>query len=305
MTPPPNNTMPDNPVISSLDQLKRALDQLDGQSIPPETLTSIQEARHALEVYARSGEGHPVQNRPIEPGEFIQQLNELRYRYVSLISHELRTPMTTIRGYTELMTQGIVGPITEQQHEFLKIIRNNVDRMAALVSNLSDITRIETGRLQLKPAYVQLQVAVKEALKSLRSTIDEKHLELSIDIPDDLAPAYVDPDRLQQILANLLHNAWKYTPAAGQIAIRADQQDTFIQVQVSDTGIGIGYEDQDQLFVQFFRSEDPRVRQVNGWGLSLHVTKCLVEAMGGAIDFTSTPEEGSIFRLTLPTHGIA
>lgn len=235
----------------------------------------------------------------------VQHANQEKNRFISVISHELRIPMTSIRGYTDLLRQQVAGPVNEQQRSFLETIRNNVDRMAALVSDLSDISRIESGRLKLEPRWLNLAQLVEETTMSLRPRLDEKGHQLYAEIAADLPEIYADPTRVSQVLTNLLTNAIKYTPSGGSIWVRARQQGEFISVEVQDSGIGIAPEDQKRLFEQFFRAEDQAVREEQGWGLGLNVTKQLVELMSGNIGFSSQPRQGSTFWFTLPLEGKA
>jgi signal transduction histidine kinase len=213
----------------------------------------------------------------------------------------LRVPLTSIKGYTDLMRQGAVGPINESQKEFLKIIRNNADRMAALISDLSDISRIERGILRLDPVFIPLHGYVDETIHRLKPDLEGKAQLVNIQVPATLPKVYADPNRLVQILTNLISNAIKYTPEKGTITIQATHTENQARVEVVDNGIGISADDQAKLFSQFFRSESLAVREQTGWGLGLNVTKRLIEVMGGSIGFTSQPGKGSTFWFSLPT----
>jgi signal transduction histidine kinase len=232
----------------------------------------------------------------------VQDANQAKSRFVTVVTHELRIPMTSIKGYTDLLRGGMVGPINEMQTNFLEVIRNNVERMSVLVSDLSDISHIETGRMKLSLSAVNLGENVKQVLQTVQPRIEEKQQILTVDLPENLPPVNVDPNRLAQILTNLVSNANKYTDPEGKIDVRARLEGDFIRVEVSDTGIGISAEDQQRLFTQFFRSEDPMVREQQGWGLGLNVTQRLVELMGGQIGVQSEYRKGSLFWFTVPAH---
>jgi signal transduction histidine kinase len=192
------------------------------------------------------------------------------------------------------------GPVTEGQENFLNVIKSNVNRMDALVADLADISRIETGNLKLDIAPLLLQDTIREALGSLNPKFEGKKQTFSLQIPDNLPPVKADTNRLIQVLINLLTNAWKYTPPAGEIKVTAYQNRSHIQVEVTDSGIGISPEDQQSLFNQFFRSSDETVREESGWGLGLHVSKRLIEMMQGEIGVVSQLGKGSTFWFTIP-----
>jgi signal transduction histidine kinase len=230
----------------------------------------------------------------------VQDANTAKTKFVSVVTHELRIPMTSIKGYTDLIRQGAVGPVTEMQSSFLNTIRNNVDRMTALVSDLSDISHIETGRLKLSCSFILVKEYIQETVNSIKHRLEEKNQSLELDIQDELPQVYADPNRLVQVLTNLINNANKYTPTEGRITVRANHHGNFVRIEVVDNGIGIDEEDQKKLFSQFFRSENEVVREQQGWGLGLNLTKHLVDLMGGEIGVESEPSKGSTFWFSLP-----
>ena len=235
--------------------------------------------------------------------EALRQANLAKSEFVSLVSHELRTPMTSILGYADILDSDIVGELQAEQREFVSAIQRNISRMKVLVSDLMDISRIETGRLQINPRPIQFADALDDAVEMVGELIEEKQQILSIDIWDRLPPAYTDPDRLTQVLTNLLSNAMKYTPDQGTIAIRVwlpAEEPGFIRCAVADSGIGISPKDQARLFTKFYRADDPDVREQPGTGLGLAITKNLVEMHGGRIWVKSELGEGSTFFFTVP-----
>jgi signal transduction histidine kinase len=239
----------------------------------------------------------------------LQAANIAKSDFVSLVSHELKTPMTSIRGYADLLAQGVVGPVNEVQANFLNTIRSNVGRMATLVSDLADVSRIEAGRMRLDFSAVQLFDLVQEVLRSQQAQIDEKKQILSVQIPMDLPLVWGDRNRITQVLTNLVSNANKYTPTQGKISILAEkisnQKDDkstsdVVRVSVQDSGFGISPKDQEKIFLKFFRSEDQNIRESAGTGLGLNITRHLVEMQGGSIWFESEIGKGTTFHFTIP-----
>ncbi len=235
----------------------------------------------------------------------VQEANKAKSKFVSVVTHELRIPMTSIKGYTDLLRQGAVGPVNDMQQNFLGVIRNNVERMSALVSDLSDISHLETGRLKLNCTFLNLADQIQEITATFAPRFQDKQQTIEVDVAGDLPKVFADPNRLAQVLTNLVSNANKYTPNAGKVCVSARPDGDMVRVEVKDTGIGISEEDQAGLFGQFFRSESPEVREQQGWGLGLNVAKRLVELMGGEIGAISAVGQGSTFWFTLSTRAFA
>lgn len=240
-------------------------------------------------------------------GQLLKQLsdsNTAKSEFVSFVAHELKNPMTSIKGYSELMAAGATGPLTETQSSFLEIIRNNVNRMKTIVEDLNDITKIEAGRLRLDFKKVSPIDLVNTALRSTAKQFSEKNQTISSSIQEDLPTLWVDKTRSEQVLVNLLMNANKYTHEGGTIQINAESilenGIHFVRFSVTDNGIGLTDEDQAKIFTKFFRSEDDRVRRSSGTGLGLNISKNLVELQGGSMGFDSEFEKGSTFFFTLP-----
>lgn len=233
----------------------------------------------------------------------VRQADESKSQFISIVSHELKIPMTSIRGYADLIRQGAAGEINEQQSKFLNTIITNVDRMADLVSDLSDISRIDTGRLRITLEPLPLADLVRNTTAALRPQFEAKRQHLRFELGEGLPMVLADHNRLIQVLTNIMSNANKYTPDGGEITIRAAKKDGQIRLSIQDSGIGLSVEDQARLFSQFFRSEEPEVREQAGWGLGLYVTRRLLDLMGGSIGMRSELGVGSTFWITLPTSG--
>jgi len=232
--------------------------------------------------------------------EQVQQANRAKSEFVSFVAHELRTPMTSIRGYADMLEKGMVGPLSPDQQEFIHTIRRNAERMQILVSDLQDVSRIETGLLRLDVQPTSLSKALESALQVTQGQIEARSQRLTVEVADGLPEVQADPARLEQVLINLLSNAYKYTPEGGSIRVRAWLRDGYVHCAVADTGVGISAEDQARLFTKFFRSEDPAVREMPGTGLGLCIVKSLVELQGGQIEVESQLGEGTTFTFTVP-----
>jgi signal transduction histidine kinase len=239
----------------------------------------------------------------------VQRANVAKSDFVSLVAHELKNPMTSIKGYTELLAAGAVGAVNEMQANFLNTIHANTERMATLVSDLNDNSKIEAGRLRLDFKAVELGDLVDEIVRSARRQIDEKQQVLQAELPPQLPKVWGDPTRLGQVLTNLVSNAHKYTPEGGSLVISAESSPNHwdpdgagqvVHVWLRDNGIGISPEEQPRIFQKFFRSEDTKAREAPGAGLGLNITRSLVEMQGGRIWFESQYRQGTTFHFTVP-----
>ena len=240
--------------------------------------------------------------------EQVRRANDAKTEFVSFVSHELKQPMTAMKGYTDLLMKGVAGELTSGQLNFLETVRSNVDRMDLLVSELLDISRIESGRIQLELDDVSITEMVDEALKGIRGQLENKAQALEVDVASDLPPVRGDRTRLVQVLTNLMSNAHKYTPEGGHIMVRVQPQSNghgagkieSVVCSVTDTGIGMSPEDQERLFTKYFRADHPGVHSESGTGLGLVITKSLVELHGGEIWVESELGKGSTFSFTIP-----
>ncbi|MBK8984559.1 MAG: GAF domain-containing protein [Chloroflexi bacterium] len=240
----------------------------------------------------------------------VKEANQAKSEFVSMVSHELKTPMTSMRGYTDLLLSGMTGDLTSQQRGFLETIAANIRRMSQQIQDLTDISRIETGQLHIDPAPTAFTNIVSETLQTVRGPCDAKGIELHLDLPPDLPLVMADKERLVQVLTNLISNASKYSPPNTNVYVnlRADamrigekERPTPVVVcAVKDTGYGISAEDQQRLFTKFFRADDPNIRKATGTGLGLSITKGIVELHGGRIWVESALGQGTTFTFAIP-----
>jgi signal transduction histidine kinase len=239
----------------------------------------------------------------------VQSANEAKSEFVSAAAHELKNPLTSIKGYSDLLVSGSVGPISEGQAEFLRTIRANAERMRTLVSDLQDISRIEANQLHVQVSEESLSELIHEVVTSFESQIADKQQSIEVQIADNLPHIRCDNTRMVQILTNLVSNAHKYSPENGQIVItacemansgRSERDQPAVQISITDNGYGISVQDQERIFEQFFRSEDSHIRESTGTGLGLSITRKLVELQGGKLWFESEIGTGTTFHFTIP-----
>jgi signal transduction histidine kinase len=228
-----------------------------------------------------------------------REIDRMKTEFVSMVSHELRTPLTSIKGFVDLLREGDAGDLSNEQMDFLTIVATNTDRLVALINDLLDISRIESGKVELTRTELDLRQSIQTAAATLRPLIEAKQQRLALDVPDHLVVS-ADADRVTQILTNLLSNAHKYTPPDHDISIVAEPVTDGVRVDVTDTGIGLSRAEQAKLFNRFYRSTNQATRDTEGTGLGLAITRSLVELHGGTISVRSAPGRGSTFSFTLP-----
>ena len=229
-----------------------------------------------------------------------REVDRMKTEFVSLVSHELRTPLTSIKGFTEMVLDGDAGEINEEVEEYLGIVFSNAERLVALVNDLLDISRVESGRIQLKSEAVDLNEIVQTVVTTMRQSLKEKDQNLSLDIDPAATSVVGDKDKLVQVLTNYVSNAYKYTQAGGDIRIEITAEGELARVAVIDNGFGISPEDQEQLFTRFYRVDNSMTREVGGTGLGLSIVKQLIELMGGEVSVKSALGSGSTFAFTVP-----
>jgi signal transduction histidine kinase len=220
---------------------------------------------------------------------------------ISLVAHELKNPIASIRGYTELLLSGAIGELNTNQTKFLNTILSNILRMTDLINDLGDSARIDSGRELIEIGAVQPTKIINEVVDAIIPQIEDKGLKLTRDIPQQLPQIQADSARFYQVIINLLTNATKYTLPGGEIVISAVEMKDKIQFAIQDSGIGIKDQDQKNIFQEYYRTEDVREREISGTGLGLYISKRLIELQGGEIWFASEYGKGTTFYFTMKT----
>ena len=237
----------------------------------------------------------------------LRRLDEIKSTFVSVSAHELRTPLSLITGYLEMLLEENFGPLNPDQRECLETVQRSAHRLWGLVNNLLDVTRIEAGRIELTLRPTNLAALVERVVAEFRPQLEARAQRLALQVPPGLPPALCDETRAAQIIGNLLSNASKYTPEGGRITIALSPaaEEGFLQLAVADTGVGISPDDRTHLFDRFFRSRAAVQGKVEGLGLGLYIARSLVELHGGRIWVESEPGRGSTFYVTFPVAGPA
>jgi len=224
----------------------------------------------------------------------------MKDEFISIASHELRSPLAAIKIYVNMVLDGEVGPLNEKQGQFLQIAEENTERLSQLVNDLLDVSRMTSGRLQCQISEIDLGQEVPQACASLRILGDYKQIQTEVTVPLEPVMVLADPQRVVQILTNLLSNAYKYSREATTVTVRVSNRGEVAQVDIVDQGIGISEADQSRLFEIFFRAEAVRNSRISGTGLGLYITRKLVELQAGEIWVKSALDQGSTFSWTLP-----
>jgi signal transduction histidine kinase len=233
----------------------------------------------------------------------FREADEIKSTFVSVISHELKTPVSLIQGYAETLLRKDAHWDPRTRQESLQVILEEADRLNHLIDNLLDASRLEAGRLPLEMEQVALDALARRVAERFRTQTDIH--DIAIDFPSDFATVRGDPRRLEQVLNNLLSNAIKYSPQGGRIEVSGRYNPDEVIVTVTDQGVGIPFEEQPRVFERFFRGSRERHQSTPGAGLGLYLAKSIVEAQGGRIWVDSVPGEGASFSFSVPRDHIS
>jgi len=232
----------------------------------------------------------------------LTQANRAKDEFLSVVSHELRTPLTSITGFLAVLLEEEAGTITHQQRKFLSIAKQSASRLNLIISDLLDISRIESGRLNLNMGSCSIFEVLKSSLDGLKSSANAKGIELVLSANPNLPLIWGDADRLQQVIDNLISNSIKFTEKDGKIEVSSEEKGDFIQVSVRDTGRGLTKEEQSKVFDMFYQADASTRRSASGVGLGLAIARGIVMMHGGQISVESDKGKGSTFFFLIPRH---
>ena len=231
----------------------------------------------------------------------LKELDKMKSDFVSNVSHELRTPLTSIKGSVDNMLDGLTGSLNEKQIRYLSRIKSNTYRLSRLINDLLDLSRIESGRVEVRPTTLPLTALTEEVAEHMRALAAEKLIRIEVPSSDPSVTVWADRDKVTQVLMNLIGNAVKFTPQDGKVTVALEKNgNDYIQISVADTGPGILPEEQNKIFSKFYQVANIDKKKPKGSGLGLAISKALVEMHGGKIWMDSEVGKGSTFYFTLP-----
>lgn len=233
----------------------------------------------------------------------LKVANRVRSNFVSMVSHELRTPLNSVHGFIDLLMQGHMGDLTPEQKTYLGYAQEGVQQLIAIVEDILLMTRSDSGQLEIKPEEVNFLNLANQVLRNLQPQALKASVVLNKDISSPSPVLFVDPQRMKQVLNNLVINAIKFTPPGGTVTLRArPYNDDFVMISVIDTGYGIAPEDRDHVFERFYQSNHAGQSRMGGYGLGLPIARLIVEQHGGVINFDSIVNKGTTFYFTAPVY---
>jgi len=234
--------------------------------------------------------------------ESLSELDRMKAEFVATASHELKTPLTCIRGFASLLRSGSRGPLTEQQRATLGQIEEQVDQVSSFVSQLLDLSRLRAGRVQMKMRSLPAEAFFSSVARGFEGVAERRGIRFHVGLSRELPPRIeADPDRLREVVYNLLGNAFKFTESGGEVTFSAEPDEGCVRVTVSDTGPGIPQEDLPFIFEKYFRGPDSNgAREHEGAGLGLAISRGIVEKHGGRIWVENRPERGTSFIFRIP-----
>lgn len=231
----------------------------------------------------------------------LKVANQVRSNFVSMVSHELRTPLNSVHGFIDLLLQGHMGPLSNEQEMYLGYTQQGVQQLVSIVEDILFMTRSDLGQFQIRQEEIALRPLVRQVISGLQPQVRKAEIVLRQDIATALPTLYVDPGRIIQVLNNLIVNAIKFTPPGREVVVKARRYDAdMVRISVIDEGFGIPQEDQQHVFERFYQSNHHQQSKMGGYGLGLSIAQLIVEQHGGTIGLESVVDEGTTFFFTMP-----
>jgi signal transduction histidine kinase len=232
--------------------------------------------------------------------EKLAEANRMKSEFVSVVSHQLRSPLSNLKWAIEILMSGKITSVNEKQLEYLQILRENSRRMEGLISDLLIVSRIQQGKYALREEKVSFRDLVEKVIENARIFSKASNVEIKLEAKEELSQIFIDPFQIKLVIENLLDNAIRYTKEGGSIEIKMEKKNNDLRFEIRDNGVGIPKEDQKYIFQKFFRSENVLKYQTDGSGLGLYIAKSIIEKSKGKIGFKSQEGVGSTFWFTLP-----
>lgn len=232
--------------------------------------------------------------------ESLKKLDLMKSDFVSNVSHELRTPLTSIKNAITILAKGKAGALNETQEGFLKMAARNIDRLAELLNDVLDLSKLEAGKVENRPSELKLSKLLQNITLLFKDQAKEKGLQFEVGTGQNLPPVYADADRVEQVLCNLLSNAMKFTHGGGRVSLSLVEEEGWLTICVSDTGPGLSSKDQERVFERFYQVGDSLGQTLQGTGLGLSIARELVTMQGGTMGVQSEIGQGCRFFFTLP-----
>lgn len=281
---------------------RRARGVAESAAMRREVVIDTGASRRTLDVHAmplRLGAGPLGVVMVLHDVTELRRLERVRTEFVANVSHELRTPLTAIQGYVETLLGGAIDEPADSRR-FLEVVHRHTERLGRLLNDLTDLSNIELGKITLDLGPVAVPDVAESVVAILRPRADGSRVAIDLDLPPDLPAVQADHDRIHQILINLVDNAVKYTPAGGRVKLSARASDGGVEIDVTDTGVGIPAADLPRITERFYRVDKARSRELGGTGLGLAIVKHLVQAHGGELTIESEHGRGTTARVRLP-----
>jgi signal transduction histidine kinase len=254
----------------------------------------------------------------------LKELDRLKSNFLATVSHELRTPLTSIIGYSEMLAEGIAGPLAPEQAEFVQTIREKGEQLLELIKGLLDLSKLESGTMSLRKADIPIASVIEDVAQTLAPAAKKKGVYLGVRVEPGLPQVWADKERMRQVLLNLTENALKFTPAGGSVRLGAtltavdsplgddsagmvllSAKRTAVEVRVADTGIGIPASERERVFDAFYQVDSSSTREQGGTGLGLSIVKRLVDAHDGSVRIEDNDPRGTVFVVTIPCRRVS